>query len=278
MKRLISAFLLIAILLSLAACGGSAKPESTVKPETNLQTTPEPTPTCSPEPTPTPEPTPAISISIENMTGNRTVDGFEVGYYSCDYPRLVVNYGDSEKFDELNMWVRDIAEDTEVAAESMLEEAENAYRSFPQMFTSSYFYNLTIDKLLPADDIIVLFIDSSMYLGGAHPGNSHLAWVIDTELGKVLSLSDLGDADAIISAASADIIAQIKADEMETYMFPDYADAIPSGIYDGFWYITDEGFWVIYPEYAIAPYSEGTFVFNVGFDKLNSLIKEEYII
>ena len=113
MKKLVSAVMLIAILLSLSACGGSAKPESSIKPEMIPQTTPESTPVTEPDATPTPEPVPAVSISIENMTGSRSVDGFEVGYYNCDYPVVVVNGKDSSEYDELSADPEEGGEDDE---------------------------------------------------------------------------------------------------------------------------------------------------------------------
>jgi len=278
MKRLISAVMLIAILLSIAACGGKAQPENSIKPEIEPLPSSAPAQTAPPEPSASPEPVPAITISIETMSGVKTIDGFDVARYSYDYPVITVNSENSSDFDDLKLWARGIAENSEVTAQSLIEEAEYAYANYPQMFTSSYFYTATLEVFSPADGITVLMCDASTFLGGAHPGNSHTAWVIDTNQGKVLTLADLGDAEAIIEAASADIISQIKAKDMDDNMFPDYADSISDGIMDRFWFITEDGLWIIYPEYSIAPYSEGSFLFNVSYDVLEGLINEEYVI
>ena len=63
MKRLAAVTLLIALLLSLAACGGNPEPGPAVTPPSSAQ--PTPTPEATPEPTPTPEATPAPEATPE---------------------------------------------------------------------------------------------------------------------------------------------------------------------------------------------------------------------
>lgn len=276
MKRLFAAFLVMTMLFSFSACGGSTQQETTVTPAPVGQPSPSPTP--YPETTPEPEEVPAVSISIETINGVRTVDQFDVGTFSYEYPKIIVNGEDSEAYDTLRSWADEMQQTAESTAQNLMEEAENTYREFPLNFSSPFFYTRTLEKPVVTDSITVVIENTSMYLGGAHPSHISYAWVIDTEDGKLLTLADLGVEDEIISAAAEDVVRQIKENGLKDQLFPDFEDAVKDSILDGSWYLTKDGFALIFPEYSIAPYSAGSFEFTVGYGVLDGIISYDYVM
>ena len=272
MRRTFSALLIFAMLLSFAACGSKNK-EGTVEPvipTASPVATPEATPT--PEPEETPEPAPAIAITIETESGTRDVGGFDVATFSYDYPVIEISEDAEGDFTEILDWAESVKNESQQIVQDVCAEAEDAYTHAAHWFTNAYFYTNTLELMSVSDSIAVLKSDNNTYMGSNHPLHGLDAWVIDIKNGTVLELNDFGDSELLINALASHIIGQIEADEMESYLFPDYEDCVLAGIYDGFWYPTAEGIVVMYPEYAIAPYSEGCFEFTVAYELLGELM------
>ena len=275
MTRIISALLILAMLLSFAACG-SKKSEGTIDP---VLPTPSPSisPETIPEPEETPEPAPAISITIENTSGARNLDGFDVATYSYDYPVIEISDDADGDFSEILDWAEAVKAESDEIVENVCAEAEDAYNHAAHWFTNAYFYTNTLELITVSDSISVIKSDNNTFMGSNHPLHGIYAWVIDTKNGAILEMNDFSDSELLINALASHIIGQIEAEQMQSYLFPDYEDGVLAGIYDGFWYPTEEGIVVMYAEYGIAPYSEGSFEFTVAYEQLGDLIDTSLI-
>lgn len=274
MKKTVTALLLAAILLMLPGCGGSAQPEAPAAPES---TAPE---SASPLPSPTPEPDPEsrVTIEIRNKSEQRSVGDFVVASSSFDYPVITITGEASAASDALESWADTVYQDRLSWAQDLLNEAETVYTEMPQFFMEPYFYTLTMTMPYVDETLATVLSSSESYMGGNHPMHSQSAVNLNLSTGSVLTLHDLCDEDALIAAAAENILQQIKAQDLASSLYENYSDFVPEGIVDGSWYLTSEGFNVIYTEYYLGPYSSGSFTFTVPFDVLDGILSPEYIL
>ena len=137
MRRIFSALLILAMLLSFAACGSKNK-EGTVEPvipTASPAATPEATPT--PDPEETPEPAPAIAITIETESGTRDVGGFDVATFSYDYPVIEISEDAEGDFTEILDWAESVKNESQLIVQDVCAEAEDAYTHAAHWFTTS---------------------------------------------------------------------------------------------------------------------------------------------
>ncbi len=267
MKK-IFAFPLIAVLLLLAACG--SQPDNTLPPSPS----PSPEATLPPEP----EVQSGLSVEIKNESSRRTVDGVQIVSSSFDYPVITVTGKDTPAAEDLKAWADNFYLDSLERSNDLINEAETFYSDVPQYFTESFYYLQTLEPVYESEKMTVLYCYSEYSMGGTHPQHNQSAVNLNMELGVPLTLADIGDAEAIVAAASENILTQINEQGLSDQLFENYADFVSEGIVDGSWYLTEDGFSVIYTEYYLAPYAYGTFNFTVPFSALDGCIKPEYAL
>jgi predicted small lipoprotein YifL len=266
MKRLIPAILILVLLLALSSCGGKSPEPDAGK------TTPE---ISSPSPTPlpqSPEPETGFSVEILSESDTRMSGEFQVASYSFDFPVIHADVADDASAAAEN-WAESFYKDRAEWALSLMDEAERVYSEMPEFFLEPYFYTESLETVYSGKELHTLISTYSSYMGGNHPSHGQEAINLCLSTGKVLTLPDLGDAEEIIRLAEEDILRQIQEQDLAGEMYENYADFVASGIVDGYWYLTEDGFSVIYTEYYLAPYSSGSFVFTVPFEALEGALE-----
>lgn len=275
MQKLFAFIITLAMCFTLGACSANNTGDTTPDIPTESETS-SPSPSVSS--VPSEEPAPEITIAIKTKNDDVDVDGFTVATVNISYPVVSVSGDPTEASENLMAWAKSFYDDLMTYASELESEARSAYTASPDFFIP-YSYNVNIDKQFESDNALMLIVYDSAFWGGAHSANSTYAVCLDMVSGNPLKLQDIAvNLDALISAVEENIDEQIKGSDMENEMFSDYADHIKDGIDDRFWYLNDEGLTIIYNEYMLAPFSSGVFQFTVPYDKLDGLIKNEWVL
>ena len=275
MRRLFALIIALAMLFTLGACnnnnGGNVTP--VIPAESDA---PSASPTASSEPIETFTPAVTVDIKSENKTAD--VNGNTIATVNINYPAFSFSGNPTEASQNLSLWAQSFYDELISYAGEIEDEARNAYMLSPEFFTP-YSYNVNIDELFECDKAVMLIVNDSTFMGGAHAVNSTYTVCLDLKTGNSLELNDIAiNLDALITAVEQNIIEQIQGSNIKNELFSDYADHIRDGIDNRFWYLSDEGLTIIYNEYILAPYSSGIFQFTVPYGSLSGIIKDEWIL
>lgn len=143
-----------------------------------------------------------------------------------------------------------------------------------------------------ADDKILSYVRQNYsYTGGAHPSTMYTGNNYDPETGKILKLQDVvTDYDGLYQAV-LDALVKVNESQDDSVFFDEYKDTVKSMFYgadsDGAtssedygltdmlnWVLTDDGLYIIFNQYDIAPYAVGQFIAEIPFG--TGLINESF--
>lgn len=121
------------------------------------------------------------------------------------------------------------------------------------------------------------------FLGGAHGYYMEYGLNFDAKTGKVLTVEDIAqDMDAFQEISVQEMLRQSEALKEQGALFDE--DMLPGGLQGIFegkmegdeWYFTEDGIRFISNIYEIAPYAAGNFTFDIPYEMINDVLKEEY--
>lgn len=135
------------------------------------------------------------------------------------------------------------------------------------------FQNVKTEVVDTINSVIVLRTEISSYMGGAH--GSHTLMYSNVDLNKVSVLIEKD----IFSDYSEDRLSALIKEGLEA----EYGDKVHDVLFDleavrpnGNFYFEEDGLVYIYNEYEIAPYSSGMIFVTIPYEKINSLLVDEY--
>lgn len=293
MKRILSAVLLLAILLSLAACGGTTNdPGTTDTPGGSEVVTqnPEQTGTASgktdapsggklPSSGKTEESVETGPVPLQVLLGNHYEGEWSEDFTplcSVEWDSIILGEESATAFPELaqNLW-----EMTEIDFEynagimaDMLPGAREAAldREYFNGFTSNseYFVQRADDRILSVR------VDGDTYTGGVHPNYGVVGMNLDPVTGEPMELSDvLTDLEELPTILTEKIRSK--------YTFEPFSDLQEQleGYEDGHysWTLDYQGITFYFSPYEIAPYAAGLLTATIWYDELPELFVEKYI-
>ena len=143
-----------------------------------------------------------------------------------------------------------------------------------------------------ADDKILSYVRQNYsYTGSAHPSTMYTGNNYDPKTGKVLKLQDVvNDYDGLYQAVM-DALVKVNESQDNSVFFDEYKDTVKSMFYgadsDGSassedygltdslnWVMTDDGVYIIFNQYDIAPYATGQFIAEIPFG--TGFVNENY--
>ncbi len=128
------------------------------------------------------------------------------------------------------------------------------------------------------DKVVSINLVQYAYSGGAHGGEIDYTYNFDTQTGKLLDFTDLGDISAEVKAY---IFSYIDANEnIKESLFEEYKDTIETDFSDNTcslpFYLDGRGLTVIFPQYEIAPYATGKVFITVPYEEIKSF-EQKYL-
>ena len=273
MKRLLSVFLTLVLLLSLTACGGK-NPDPSPENNENDPVQEEPTP----ENTPENEPEPVFAVvPLQIMKGAAWFEEYDDNYNQL----CLAEWEDIALIDdypELSAALFELNNDQSAGAYSFVQEwlpdARDFLEASPDFFGG--FTNQSTYTVQRADSLILsLREDFSSYTGGVHGNYGVVSWNFDTASGTQLELADvLTDTDGLDEILTEKIRLKYDFEPFDSLdeMLMDYTPE------DYTWTLDYQGITFYFSPYEIASYAAGLLTATIWFDEMPELFHEEYTV
>lgn len=264
MKRFISLFLSLTMLLSLTACGG----------EKTEQQTPE-----------QPDTEYSFVVNTDVYADECTAEDGTV-LIRCHYelPRLdiVPDMPEDGAVDAQMLAVQNTfnAEMEQQRSEQIsffgdLCDAAKEDYTYASEYWNAYEDEMTIGSNYQTDGgLLSIYASAYCYTGGAHPTNGFATWNYDLNEGKFLQYSDFtDDEEAFRAAVAEEILSQIDAQGFAEGLFEDYEASVEELSYAEMFFSAD-GMIVCFPEYILGPHAAGLPSFTVPYRTIAGLLNE----
>lgn len=271
MKRSVSLFLALAMLLSLAACG-----EKTAEPPKE-ETLPQ-----------QPDAEYSFAVSADVYEDECTAeDGAVLAHCHYELPHLdivpempedgavdakllaVRNTFNEEIERQRSAQVGCFYELCDVARENYQYASENGFD------WNAYVDEMTMDIVYQTDGgLLSIYASAYIHMGGAHPTNGFATWNYDLNEGEFLQYSDFtDDEEAFRAVVAKEILTQIDEEGFAEGLFEDY-EASVRALSDADVYFYADGMIVCFPEYILGPHSAGLQIFTVPYHRIAGLLNE----
>lgn len=185
-----------------------------------------------------------------------------------------------------SLWVNDILSDLETKesnyGKELLGYARQDRQTFPDHF---YCYSHYVTRGVARHDtrVISLLSQTMVYSGGAHPTTVQTAYNLDMQKLTILSLEDVIESDACETLRTLVLnrVEEKYTTISDVVLFDDYQSVISEALTYGkmtpYWYFNDQGLVIFFNQYELAPYAAGIIKIEIGYDKLNGILKEEFM-
>lgn len=278
MKKTFALFLCIFLLLTAVGCGQNA-PESnsvptagTTVPGTSGEAIPmEPEITT---PSDFQEPMSAISMPLVNEIETAS-DGTVLFTYTYQNIYLILQDPDVANAVVLDLLNRIDA--TRSAADSIHESVQADYAL--SAYWTPYFYQVIYSPMRIDQGVLSLYGTQISYNGSPHPSHVSVSANYDLTTGNALYFGGILSEDY-----SAEQLCQLIEDALEpqaTALYSYYTEIVGER-YSGDitslenWYFSETGLCIYFSPYDIAPYSAGTILVELPYEKLNGILKDDY--
>lgn len=305
MKKLVTAFLMLALSLSLGACSElkdiDLPPLPTVTPESD-STPQEPAVQATEAPA---EETGEAQVIVTMQRNEQHAYDPENGSqlilsFSYDTPTVYIE--DNEEaaakineriamMDETYYTGNDFGDGAGTGYNNMLTMAEDNYNyvvsagiegAMLEMVSSR---TVSIERIDP--QVLTLLYNDYMFTGGAHGSYGSDGYCYDVSTGELLSLDDLSaDAEGLRSFLVDYMVQAVENDEDLAAridlmgLSPEgtsYADVLTPLLRQGSWYFTNEGMVIFSDLYEISSYAAGPVAFAIPYDELKDHIDEKWL-
>lgn len=284
MKRIFCLLLTAAMILSLAACGKTPKPDagdttqSPVPPDTTL-----PPETTLPEDT-SPETVqlPMTAVFMPLVTEEKTAaDGTVI--FRSTYQDVSLTLPDPDSADTIILDLLQRIDSNHETDSQLLSWAEQEYNG--QEYWTPYFSETIYSPVRMDEKVLSLYGTSMSYGGGVHPNYFCISVSYDLATGEPLTL-----ADVLLDQAAADtlcgmIIEELDAIREEYYLYDGYERTVNERYGTVFdttwepteaWYLSDEGLGIYFSPYDLAPYASGEINLVFPYETLTGILKSDY--
>ncbi len=197
-----------------------------------------------------------------SITGGRSFGNQDVITYKIDYPEFVT-YTTLPSLTRINTYYRDsalaLARDFQATydAEALADYYSHQEQGLPfEGYTLNRPYEITYGQ----DCVISLYLDESIYTGGAHGTTTQTSDTWNGLNAQRLPLSALFppgfDYTELLEGLIDEDIARMNAAQPGIF-FDDYAQRVSETFSENNFYLTPEALTIYFQQYDIAPYSTG---------------------
>ena len=274
------ALLLTAALTGCAGlnAGGGASPGASPSPASPSAAAPSPSTTPSTEQTPAAdssapeESRPAGQAGIVQIS--TTEFEYKTQYIETTIVLPLISGVDSAAQDKINIVFSDLM--TSLKQSNSASEAESKQMT-EDGYPSPIPYVIGVDFSVPYNKggVLCVLVSDYRYLGGAHGGETRVAFTFDVNSGRELTLDDLMQKDSgyreyINGVIRKEIDARTVSDELaEIATFEDIGD-------QPWFYLTPEGLVFYFQQYEYFPYVAGIQEFDIPYGNLAGMLMTKY--
>ncbi len=283
MKKITSAVLLLAMLLSFAGCNSnpSTEPSDTEAVSESTENTTTEATTEATEPViadriPAQSPMAAVSLPV-SISNTYTEDDVLLFSYKSQTISLIIP--DSEIENKVILDFQTRLDNFSSNAQELADQARGDYNANADW--TPYFCNVLYTPGRIDLAVLSLYGNNTSWVGGAHPSHNCTSANYDLITGDVLTLgSILTNQDALDSLCDL-LIEQVAEIKAEKYLYSDYEETIRGRFsknesYNEAWYFSNEGLSFYFSPYEIAPYASGIITVTIPYEKLTGIIEDRY--
>ena len=254
-RKILSAFALIILFVSVLACGSTP----TALPATN-------TPNVPPTEAFTPTFTPISLYQVVNLVSNPTNDAGTSPVYTVQAETPFLQRSEDQRVINFNN------EMALLTQEEIAKFKDNVAQTQPIPGLAGSAYVQKYQLLSPPGNLISIKFSINIYIeGAAHPGTHSRTVTYDLEAGADLSLAQLFKPGSNYLEQIANYcIAQLKTRNIGFEAFTSGAQPLPENY--GNWNITPDGLLITFDEYQVAAYAAGAQEVVVPYAELQSII------
>lgn len=276
MKKIVYVLLIIFLLLSLVACLLFLKD----KPQDNQDNTDGSTATQETLNTnQISEDKTMVAVSVPAITEETTADdGTVLFQYTYQHMSLVhskPNIADKIILDFLNR-----VDATRATAQSTADSAKASYNS-NQNWTP-YVYHITYSPTRIDHKVLSLFGNNVVFSGANHPERTCVSASYDMQTGDVLTLASIMHKDASVNDICKLVLERLGELAEGDYLYENYKSTVThrfegDASVDEAWYFTQTGLCFYFAPYEIAPYASGVITVEIPYEKLKTILHEDYL-
>ncbi len=284
MKKLLLLLLCIVLLLSIAACKKNDQPTPPAAVTPTSPTEPQ-DPTV--EPTTQPLTPPDIQDpALESLTHAVAMPKVKDSIYAQDgtelftlsYPEIQLSLKDSAVAGIITSNLQDRMSSALSSASDIKAMAQNDFAN--SAYWTAYFIDINYTPTRVDHSVLSLFGNRSSYSGGPHPNMATDSVTYDMQTGIVLSIVDVMESTCKGETLTPLLLEALEP--MKSELFYDYDLVIQEQFTDSFsgisqWYFSRTGLCFHFSPYEIAPYSSGTIIAEVPYEKLEGILLAKYM-
>ncbi len=281
MKKLLLLLLCVCMILSMAACKNaepSTPTEATTVPTQPVEPTVEPTaPTTPPEVQDPAQELLTHAVALPKIRDSiYAEDGTEL--FTLSYPEIQLNLGDTNVSDTITCNLQDRMTGALTTASDIKALAQNDFAN--SAYWTPYFMDISYTPTRVDQAVLSLFGNRSIYSGGPHPNLATESVTYDMRTGIVLSIVDVVENTCTGETMTPLLLEALEP--MKTELFYDYDLVIQEQFTDSFsgisqWYFSRNGLCFHFSPYEIAPYSSGTIIAEIPYEKLEGILLAKYM-
>lgn len=187
---------------------------------------------------------------------------------------------------ELDSWVNGILDGIYASdiqfGKDLLTYAQRDLKALgeAQFYAYSHYVSMGVGR---HDDAVasVLYL-SSAYSGGANPNSVQMAYNLDLNQKKVLTLEDVVYEDG--TSALAKMVQSVVENKFaalgEGALFDNYTETVTNAFTYGnmtpYWYFNDNGLVIFFNQYELGPYAAGIIKAQLAYDQLDGILRDSY--
>lgn len=219
---------------------------------------------------------PMVAVSMPLYAEETTQDGTKIFYYTHQDLSLIMS--DPMVADKIHVDFLNRTDFENSAAKSILQSAQTDFSGKNDW--TPYFYSIIYNPTRLDQSILSFYGTETSYHSGPRTASVNLSITYDLTTGNALSLREI-----LLANYSAEDLSNLIVEALSPYadkelLFWDYKDIITEMFFTNTpvdsWFFTSDGLCFYFNPYEIGPYSTGTVLAEVPYEKLGTLLKETY--
>ncbi len=268
MKKLLVLFLALIFIFTLVGCNST--PDTSESPSTTeetVQTGNLPV-----------RQRPLVAVSIPSSTITEAAqDGTVLFRYTSQHMQLIAP--DSEVAEKVILDFLNRIDSSNASAEDLRQQAVQQYDSTREWVP--YEYRVIYRPTRIDQGILSLYGTELVFSGESHPNYNCLSANYDLITGEPLTLGAILVHENALPSLKALLLAQLNTIKNEKYLREDYKEIVNRRFggeesYDEDWFFTQTGLSFYFPPYEIAPYSSGTIIAEIPYEKLTGIMDDAF--
>lgn len=267
MKRILAILLCLCMILMGSGCSGSGNNDTV--------STPPPSDSLS---DPNEGDTRSMhAVSLIQISEDTLADDGNV-IFTRSYQAIDVTMGDPAIAHAIKTSLKGQIDNALESAFELEAIAQSEYTGSDQWI--SYFTQIHYTPTRIDQAVLSLFVNHSSYSGGTHPSLSTASVTYDLSTGNALTLEDIL-VDGIDNSSLADLVNQALSPNAEDLWY-DYEETISDHFSGNLkdasnWYFSKTGLCFHFEPFMIAPYSAGTIIASIPYDRLDGVLLQKYL-